>query len=501
MHSNTLKTSGKRRIVAIYSALMLLSLLAFLGILIFMLVLEKNQLERQFVQQSHLAEQNLQRTFAANETILDGFAAYIAGTGANDNEGLHRYVQTMMNKYSHLYMFQAAQRIKGKQIHGLERRQSIGQDSLFEVWYFDGTVKYARDDKKPEREYFPIIFADPIFRRDMSVLGLDIQSIPFVQDALQQALHSRQIALSQPIELFEGDGALVMLKPGTMQNSKESYVALLVVKIDALRNSVGSLDDDTYLRLSYPGRETIFQVNQPLSADNTGIFGALVFSHKLSVAGQYLHIDIRRELHYQDFNLLMVVLLFIMTLLVMVILTLLLRVHLAAEKEKDDDKLNLYRQANFDELTGLANRHYFQAQVQHVLASARRRNTKIGFMYLDLNDFKAINDNLGHAAGDKILMIFAGMIFDVIRSDDLAARLGGDEFVIMLDNLHDIRDMQRVVNALRERCALVSEVNGQKVKLQTSIGTVMFPDDGDSVDDLLHAADQAMYSDKSSHKH
>lgn len=496
MYLKTLKTSDKRRIMAIYSALMLLSLLTFAGILIFVLVIEKNQLEKQFVQQAHRAEQSLQRTLAANEIILDGFAAFIGGEGVGDNHGLHHYVQSMMAKYSHLYMFQAAQRIQGKEIKALEQRLSEGQESLFEVWYFDVTVKYARDEQKPMRDYFPIIFADPIFRQDISVLGLDIQSIPFLQDALQQILHDRQIALSQPIELFEGDTALVMLKAVNMQANQGSYVALLVVKIEVLRDSVGSLDKATYLRLGYPSGENIFQINRPLPGGKVSRLGELRFEHTLNVAGQSLRIEMQRVLHLGDFNLVLVALLAVMALLVMIILVLLLRVHLTAEKAKDADKLNLYRQANFDELTGLANRHYFQAQAQHALASARRRNSKIGFMYLDLNGFKAINDELGHAAGDKILMIFAGMIFDVIRSDDLAARMGGDEFVIMLDNLHGIHDMQRVASGLRRRCELVTEVNGHGVKLRTSIGCVLFPDAGASIDELLQAADRAMYQDK-----
>lgn len=496
MYLRTLKTPGKRRIIAIYSALMLLSLLAFAGILVFMLVLEKNQLEKQFVQQAHLAEQSLQRTLAANEIILDGFAAFIGGEGVNDNQGLHHYVQSMMAKYSHLYMFQAAQRIQGKQISALEQRLSAGQESLFEVWYFDGTVKYARDEQNPMRDYFPIIFADPIFRRDISVLGLDIQSIPFLQDALQQILHDRQIALSQPIELFEGDTALVMLKAVNMQTNHEAYVALLVVKIEVLRDSVGNLDTATYLRLGYPSGESIFQINRPQPGEEASGLGELRFEHTLNVAGQSLRIEMQRVLHFGDFNLVLVVLLAVMALLVMIILVLLLRVHLTAEKAKDADKLNLYRQANFDELTGLANRHYFQAQAQHALASARRRNSKIGFMYLDLNGFKAINDELGHAAGDKILIIFAGMIFDVIRSDDLAARMGGDEFVIMLDNLQDLIDMQRVTRDLCMRCELVNEVNGLPVSLHASIGCALFPDDGNSLDELLQVADQAMYRDK-----
>lgn len=499
MPSLTPKSYARRSLLAIYLTLMLLTLLVFVSIGGFLLSQQKNQLERSFLQQAHQAEQNLQQTFAANETILDGFAAYIASEGAVHEEGLRRYAQTMLANYPHLYMFQVANRINGLQIARLEAVMSH-RNMPFEVWYFDGEISYARDSTEKNKYFFPIVFAEPVFRSDISVLGLDIQSISFVRDALQNSQQSGQIALSHPFELFEGDDALVMIKPSVLHGQKDApYYALAVIKVSALLQSIAEFDPHSSLFLRNNDQENILS-RAAMASSAYAVPLTLVFSHVMQVAGKELHLEIRRELRLEDFDFLVSWVLMLVGLLIVGVLYVLMRTHLAVERQKERDKVNLYRKANYDELTGLANRHYFQDQVKLAFAAARRRGGKVGFMYLDLNDFKTINDRLGHNIGDKVLMIFAGMILDVIRSEDIAARLGGDEFVIMLNNIRDVQDMQHVSLELRARCALVQEVDGHPVQLKTSIGVVIFPDQGETLDILLHAADSAMYADKELHK-
>lgn len=485
-----------------YMALMLLTLLVFFSLAAFVLDLQKNQLEREFLQQAHHAQQSLQQTFAANETILDGFTAYIsAGDDEKlDQRGVRRYVRSMLLQYKHLYMFQVARRINARQIEGLE--QSLSTPELpFDVWYFDGEVGYAREQGTSEKIYFPIVFAEPVFRSDVSVLGLDVQSIAFINDALQQSNQTGKTALSHPFELFEGDDALVMIKPS--MNSAEKipgpYYALLVVKVDALLNSVAEIDGHTELVLLDEGQQTILRRAASVQGLTQLAIGFL-YAEAMTVAGKKLELKIQRGLALEDFNFWLPVTLILMGFIVLVMLVLLMRVHLAAERKKERDKLNLYRQANYDELTGLANRHYFQAQVEQAMAVANRRNSKIAFMYLDLNEFKSINDRFGHAVGDRVLIEFSEIIFAVIRGEDIAARLGGDEFVIMLNNIRNIDDTQRVLLELRARCALVHEVAGHRVQLKTSIGTVIYPDQGESLEELLKIADSEMYQDKNRNK-
>lgn len=502
MHSAPPKSRHRSGLIGMYLALMLLTLLVFLSLAAFVLDLQKNQLEREFLQQAHHAQQSLRQTFAANETILDGFTAYLSAGDEDrlDQRGVRRYVRSMLLQYKHLYMFQVARRINARQIHTLE--QSLSTPELpFEVWYYDGEVSSAREQENPDKIYFPIVFAEPVFRSDISVMGLDVQSIAFINAALQQSNQTGKTALSHPFELFEGDDALVMIKPSTHAEpqSQGPYYALLVVKVDALLSSVAEIDGYTSLGLRDEEGQTILR-RVAISQESNQLNMQFDYVEFIKVAGKKLELKIQRGLTLSDFNFWLPITLILMGFIVIVMLVLLMRVHLAAERKKERDKLNLYRQANYDELTGLANRHYFQAQVEISMAAAMRRGSKIGFMYLDLNEFKSINDRFWHAVGDRVLIQFSEIIFAVIRGEDIAARLGGDEFVIMLNNIRSIDDTKRVLLELRARCALVQEVAGHRVQLKTSIGTVLYPDQGKSLEELLMIADSEMYQDKNRHK-
>ncbi len=153
--------------------------------------------------------------------------------------------------------------------------------------------------------------------------------------------------------------------------------------------------------------------------------------------------------------------------------------------------------ASHDSLTGLSNRAAFEEALLRVLPYAQRHGKRIGLFYFDLDGFKAINDGLGHSAGDEVLKTVATRLEASLRKSDLAARLGGDEFVVM------IQDVERGENAAK--CAqrllgLLSEqlrVAGQALQLSASIGIAIFPEDGADPEQLMQAADIAMYQAKS----
>ena len=156
--------------------------------------------------------------------------------------------------------------------------------------------------------------------------------------------------------------------------------------------------------------------------------------------------------------------------------------------------------AYFDNLTGLASRTYYQERIQAIIKTAKRRNERFAFLFLDLDGFKDINDSLGHDIGDKLLKIIAERLKGVIRNADFAARLGGDEFCILLNNIHN----DEFVTEIAERCLLkINEplfLNHQQIKPRVSIGIAIFPRDGSSEVDLMKAADTAMYAAKQAGK-
>lgn len=161
-----------------------------------------------------------------------------------------------------------------------------------------------------------------------------------------------------------------------------------------------------------------------------------------------------------------------------------------------DDKLLDWRNANFDALTGLANRNRFHDQIGHELLRARRSGRPLALMYIDLDGFKAVNDALGHDAGDALLREVAGRLGHCVRASDTLARLGGDEFAAILPEPGSGDAVERVGRAMLAALARPIELDGGTARISASIGLALFPEDGEDAAHLLCRADRAMYEAK-----
>jgi diguanylate cyclase (GGDEF)-like protein len=152
--------------------------------------------------------------------------------------------------------------------------------------------------------------------------------------------------------------------------------------------------------------------------------------------------------------------------------------------------------AYHDELTGLPNRSLLQDRFLQVMSQAERHHKPLALLLLDLDEFKRVNDTLGHASGDKLLQAVAIRLTKGIRGADTACRYGGDEFVIMLPEI----DSPAVATALAvEIVGRLSEpyfIHGHKIHMAVSVGIAVYPDDGRTFDDLMKQADVAMYRTK-----
>jgi diguanylate cyclase (GGDEF)-like protein len=163
---------------------------------------------------------------------------------------------------------------------------------------------------------------------------------------------------------------------------------------------------------------------------------------------------------------------------------------LAALKERE---ARTQRLAHRDDLTGLYNRRRMRELLDSAIAEAARHGQFVGLLFIDLNGFKSINDEYGHAAGDRILSNVATRIAGRVRTGDIVCRFGGDEFVVILPNVPDAKAVAQVADAVRERVALPYWIDANEQHLTAAIGESMYPHDGDSAEALLHRADQAMY--------
>jgi diguanylate cyclase (GGDEF)-like protein len=149
--------------------------------------------------------------------------------------------------------------------------------------------------------------------------------------------------------------------------------------------------------------------------------------------------------------------------------------------------------ADRDGLTGLYNRRRMLELLEAAITEANEQRLSVGLLFIDLNGFKAINDEYGHAAGDKILTTVATRISARVRTGDAVARYGGDEFVVVLPAVPDPSAVSRVADTVRERISLPYWINGEEQHLTAAIGESLYPHDGDNAAMLLDRADVAMY--------
>jgi len=149
--------------------------------------------------------------------------------------------------------------------------------------------------------------------------------------------------------------------------------------------------------------------------------------------------------------------------------------------------------SNYDRLTDLPNRVLFHDRLEQALASARRSQERLAVLVVDLDNFKEINNTLGHFSGDLLLKQMASRLRATVRETDTVARLGGDEYAVLLTELHDKEDALRVSQKLCDAIEPRFVLGGINVNMLMSVGIVYFPEHGDDVDSLLQKADVALY--------
>ncbi|HWT54193.1 MAG TPA: diguanylate cyclase [Rhodocyclaceae bacterium] len=168
-------------------------------------------------------------------------------------------------------------------------------------------------------------------------------------------------------------------------------------------------------------------------------------------------------------------------------------------KQQADQLLTM---AHYDKLTGLPNRAMLEDRMRQSLALAHRQGSLLAVGFLDLDDFKPVNDRYGHAAGDEVLVVTAQRMAQRMRGEDTLARLGGDEFVLLLTSLGSVEEYLQVVERLRHEIEQpITLSNGAVVSISASFGISFYPDDSDNPETLLRYADRAMYIAKYSGTH
>lgn len=168
--------------------------------------------------------------------------------------------------------------------------------------------------------------------------------------------------------------------------------------------------------------------------------------------------------------------------------------HDISDSKRREERIR--HQAMHDPLTGLPNRSLLLDRLAVAIQRSRRGNDALSVLFFDLDNFKQVNDSLGHAAGDELLRQVAGRVSALVRGEDTVARLGGDEFVVVLGDTGDADQARVVAGRIVESLSAPFHLRGQVVYVSASIGISRFPDDGSRAEELIQLADSAMYRSK-----
>ena len=161
------------------------------------------------------------------------------------------------------------------------------------------------------------------------------------------------------------------------------------------------------------------------------------------------------------------------------------------ERKRFEERLSFL--AQYDVLTGLPNRALFYDRLRQAVSRAKREQTMVGLMFLDLDRFKQINDTLGHAAGDRVLKVVAERLKSFLREIDTIARLGGDEFTVIIEGVSEPAQLSGIAEKIGKALAEPVDLDGRAMSVSASVGITLYPRDGEDVDQLIKNADIAMY--------
>jgi diguanylate cyclase (GGDEF)-like protein len=161
-----------------------------------------------------------------------------------------------------------------------------------------------------------------------------------------------------------------------------------------------------------------------------------------------------------------------------------------------DQQKQLEYLANYDSLTGLPNRALFHDRLRHAIERAKRANKRNAVAFVDVDNFKFVNDTLGHPAGDQLLRLITERLKNSVRAEDTLCRFGGDEFALLFEDIDNLVSVGRVIQRIIAAFGQSFDIDGHEIFSTISIGIALFPDDGADVETLVKNSDTAMYKAK-----
>ena len=451
----------------------------------------------------------IEQRVAAYEQMLRGVQGLFNTTDLRNRNAVHDYVETLGldANFSGVQAIGAIERVPHSQTaaHVAAMRQF-------------GFAAYGILPAGEREIYAPVIQREPPIGRNRAPIGFDAWVDPVRRLAMEKARDSGMAAITGKVQLAvdkdaESDPGFVMYLPlfarsqprESVAQRRDHLVGWVYVSFH-MRDFMASLYGSHPSGLALAIYDDITPTDAALMYRNTEAagqhppagHGGLTVNEYMVVAGHTWTLTLATLAEFEDRfarDLALVIavagtgLSLSMALLAWFMITGRARaLQLAATMTEE-----LRHMAQHDALTGLPNRALFSDRVQHELAYAKRHDGRFAMIFLDLDRFKPINDNYGHAIGDYLLQQVARRLQDTLRASDTVGRIGGDEFVVLMGELAAPDAALDLAEKIRQQVRRPYCVDGHELMISCSLGVAVYPDDGSNEVELFKNADEAMY--------
>ncbi|MDZ7661181.1 diguanylate cyclase domain-containing protein [Thiohalophilus sp.] len=478
----------------------------FVAVLVgFIISSELREEQQQFQHSGDALFQQLSNKTEINESVIEGFASLLASNRQHEWQQLRQYAQRILRRYPHIHTFEIAREVSHENlpefVADMRRRIAPG----FRIARFDFNDRRQWLNVEPRESYFPVVFMEPMQADNRAILGLDLASHQLFRQALQQSKRMDVPVASPPFTLLEGQRGF-LLHRAVRQGDAESQpvqFAILAVKAEELVPAELLERDDFTASLYHrdysndiKDAELYYKSGRSAGDLERQLFPRLHYERMTMNPGQPFVLAVEKQIGFGDVNTGLIAAVLLVGAISFGAVLVFSRLHHRNEMSRLQYENRLYYLANNDSLTGLANRNFLLDRMRQVLARARRRESRFAVVFMDMNNFKMINDEFGHASGDVLLREIAQRFKDCTREEDTVCRYQGDEFIVLLEEVSHRDETKYIREKLRECLEAPFLIDGHAVYASVSIGIAVFPDDGKSIESLLHVADQNMYREK-----
>lgn len=469
--------------------------------------------EKDLTQYGDAYSDHLDKEMVSSEAVLKGFSALFGAVGSSDQVKASRYVRQVIDSNPHVFALEIVRAVANSQLAKFvagKRREGTPNFTV-KSFSYDSDRKWLPLKEKPF--YYPIVFMEPMPSGSEDILGLDMESVPFLQRAMNESLRLRVPVASHPFRLVEGNLAYVVFNTppqltrhddSSQENTSHDELVAMVIDAAKLAEPVKfpAFDGGTVhvyhkdFRPDDPKGQLLAIYGKARSPIEKAIFPVFTYMKPLAATGEPFFLLVKRQLGWSDLSLTLLMLMTALTLTSSVLLVAFLRAHQQGRILNIENQNRLWQLANHDALTGLPNRMLLTDRLEQLLARMRRQEKQLAVMFLDLDDFKQVNDTYGHDFGDQLLKLVAERLRSAVRADDTVARMSGDEFIILIGCVENQEALTAVSQKIQQTLSEGFQIEEQLFRVRVSIGIALFPEDGDAPETLIRQADKRMYADK-----